>query len=60
MLIKGENDSLIRSGNTLSDDQFPKQTFNYIISKPPFGREWKKEKSSVEKEAKRTREKGGR
>ena len=60
MLIKGENDSLIRSGNTLSDDQFPKQTFNYIISNPPFGREWKKEKASVEKEAKLTRENGGR
>ena len=60
MLIKGENDSLIRSGNTLSDDQFPKQTFNYVISNPPFGREWKKEKASVEKEAKLTRENGGR
>ena len=60
MLIKGENDSLIRSGNTLSDDQFPTQTFNYIISNPPFGREWKKEKASVEKEAKLTRENGGR
>lgn len=60
MLIKGENDSLIRSGNTLSDDQFSNQTFNYIISNPPFGREWKKEKASVEKEAKLTRENGGR
>ena len=60
MLIKGENDSLIRSGNTLSDDQFPNQTFNYTISNPPFGREWKKEKASVEKEAKLTRENGGR
>lgn len=60
MLIKGENDSLIRSGNTLSDDQFPNQTFNYIISNPPFGREWKKEKASVEKEVKLTRENGGR
>lgn len=60
MLIKREDDSLIRSGNTLSDDQFPNQTFNYIISNPPFGREWKKEKASVEKEAKLTRENGGR
>ena len=60
MLIKGENDSLIRSGNTLSDDRFPNQTFNYIISNPPFGREWKKEKASVEKEAKTPKENGGR
>lgn len=60
MLIKREDDSLIRSGNTLSDDRFPNQTFNYIISNPPFGREWKKEKASVEKEAKLARENGGR
>lgn len=60
MLIKREDESLIRSGNTLSDDCFPNQTFNYIISNPPFGREWKKEKVSVEKEAKLTRENGGR
>lgn len=60
MLIKREDESLIRSGNTLSDDRFPNQTFNYIISNPPFGREWKKEKASVEKEAKLTRENGGR
>lgn len=60
MLIKREDESLIRSGNTLSDDCFPNQTFNYIISNPPFGREWKKEKASVEKEAKLARENGGR
>ena len=60
MLIKREDESLIRSGNTLSDDRFPNQTFNYIISNPPFGREWKKEKASVEKEAKLARENGGR
>lgn len=57
MLIKGEDDSLIRNGNTLSDDKFPNQTFNYIISNPPFGREWKNEKLKVEKEA---AENGGR
>lgn len=60
MLIKGEDDSLIRNGNTLSDDQFPNQTFNYIISNPPFGREWKNEKSKVEKESKIGKEEGGR
>ena len=60
MLIKGEDDSLIRNGNTLSDDQFPNQTFNYIISNPPFGREWKNEKTKVEKESKLKKEDGGR
>ncbi len=52
MLIKGNDATQIRSGNTLSDDQFSGQTFDYILSNPPFGREWKNEKNAVEKEAK--------
>jgi len=53
MLIKGNDADFIKDGNTLSDDQFEGQTFDYIISNPPFGREWKNEKAKVEKEAKR-------
>lgn len=53
MLIKGNNADYIRNGNTLSDDQFEGNTFDYIISNPPFGREWKNEKTKVEAEAKR-------
>lgn len=53
MLIKGNNADFIKDGNTLSDDQFEGQKFNYIISNPPFGREWKNEKRVVEDEAKR-------
>ena len=52
MLIKGNDATQIRSGNTLSDDQFAGQPFDYILSNPPFGREWKNEKNAVEKEAK--------
>lgn len=51
MLIKG-NDATIRNGNTLSNDRFPDKRFHYILSNPPFGREWKNEKASVEREAK--------
>ena len=53
MLIKGNNADFIKDGNTLSDDQFEGQTFDYIVSNPPFGREWKNEKTKVEAEAKR-------
>lgn len=53
MLIKGNDANFIKNGNTLSDDQFEGQKFDYILSNPPFGREWKNEKSNVEKEAKR-------
>ena len=53
MLIKGNNADYIKDGNTLSDDRFEGNTFDYIISNPPFGREWKNEKTKVEAEAKR-------
>ena len=53
MLIKGNEANFIKDGNTLSDDQFEGQTFDYILSNPPFGREWKNEKNAVEAEAKR-------
>ena len=53
MLIKGNNADFIKDGNTLSDDQFEGQTFDYVLSNPPFGREWKNEKTAVEAEAKR-------
>ena len=52
MLIKGNNADYIKDGNTLSDDQFAGSTFDYILSNPPFGREWKNEKAKVEEEAK--------
>ena len=51
MLIKGNDAEFIKDGNTLSDDRFQGQRFDYIISNPPFGREWKNEKAAVEREA---------
>lgn len=53
MLIKGNDAANIRDGNTLTNDQFAGFTFDYILSNPPFGREWKNEKSRVEAEAKK-------
>lgn len=52
MLIKGSSAENIKNGNTLSDDQFGGEHFDYIISNPPFGREWKNDKTAVETEAK--------
>lgn len=52
MLIKGNDADKIRNGNTLSDDNFKGETFDYILSNPPFGREWKNDKKAVEDEAK--------
>lgn len=52
MLIKGQDANNIRRGNTLSNDLFPTDRFDYCLMNPPFGREWKNEKNAVEKEAK--------
>lgn len=56
MLIKGQESTNIRHGNTLSGDMFPGDKFDYIMMNPPFGREWKNEKTAVETEAKKSSE----
>lgn len=52
MLLKGQ-ESYIKQGNTLSNDCFIEDYFDYIIMNPPFGREWKKAREKVEEEYKR-------
>lgn len=52
MLIKGSNASRMMYGDTLSDDKFSGYEFDYIISNPPFGIDWKKERTAVQNEAK--------
>lgn len=54
MLIKevahngtGEN---IRFGDSLIDDQFEGETFDYLIANPPFGVDWKKQQSQIVRE----------
>ena len=53
MLIKGGDAENMKHGNTLSDDKFEGYKFDYIISNPPFGIEWKNEKATVEAEHKK-------
>lgn len=50
MLMLDENPANIREGNTLTEDQFPGEKFDLLITNPPFGVEWKTEKSKVEQE----------
>ncbi len=49
-LIRGGIADNMRQGDTLGNDQFAGYKFDYIISNPPFGIEWKTSKESVEKE----------
>ncbi|HVA29214.1 MAG TPA: N-6 DNA methylase, partial [Candidatus Baltobacteraceae bacterium] len=58
MLIKGQDISKIVLGNTLSNDAFPNEKFDYMLSNPPYGVDWKKVKDDVETEAKKLGFKG--
>ena len=42
MLIKGQEVNNIKLGNTLSSDQLVAEKFDYMLSNPPFGVDWKK------------------
>lgn len=50
MLIKGQDISNIAFGNTLSEDGHTHKHFDYMLSNPPFGVEWKKVEKEVRKE----------
>jgi type I restriction enzyme M protein len=51
MLIKGQDIANIIQGNTLSEDGLTGKHFDYMLSNPPFGVEWKKIEKDVRKEA---------
>jgi len=51
MLIKGQDIANIIFGNTLSNDGLPGKQFDYMLSNPPFGVEWKKIEKEIRKEA---------
>lgn len=53
MIIRGGDPNNMRFGDTLSEDQFSGYQFQYIISNPPFGIDWKREQKAVEAEAKK-------
>lgn len=53
MMIRGGDPNNMRFGDTLSEDQFEGFQFQYIISNPPFGIDWKREQKKVTEEAKK-------
>ena len=50
MLIKGQDVSQIKLGNTLSQDQLHADKFDYMLSNPPFGVDWKKIEGDISRE----------
>ncbi|MBR5537581.1 MAG: SAM-dependent DNA methyltransferase [Clostridia bacterium] len=53
MLIRGGDPDNMQFGNTLDDDKFEGYLFDYCISNPPFGIDWKRESAKVEAEYKK-------
>jgi type I restriction enzyme M protein len=52
LLIQGGRPDAIKKGNTLVEDLYEGQTFDYVLSNPPFGIDWEVEEDSVRKQAK--------
>jgi type I restriction enzyme M protein len=50
MLIKGQNPSNIKFGNTFTQDGLENETFDYMLSNPPFGVDWKKAEKHIKDE----------
>jgi type I restriction enzyme M protein len=50
MLIKGQDPARIKCGNTLSNDHFANEKFDYMLSNPPFGVDWKKVQGDIKSE----------
>ncbi|MDE8649488.1 class I SAM-dependent DNA methyltransferase [Rhodococcus qingshengii] len=52
LLIQGGRPDAIRRGDTLLHDLYADQTFDYVLSNPPFGMDWEVQESSVKEQAK--------
>jgi type I restriction enzyme M protein len=50
MMLKGQDASHIKVGNSFNDDGHKGQTFDYCLANPPFGVEWKKVETDIRKE----------
>ena len=50
LMIKGQNASNIKKGNSISEDQLSDQKFDYLITNPPFGVKWEKFAKKVKEE----------
>jgi type I restriction enzyme M protein len=53
MIIKGENPDNIKPDSSFSHDGFPNQRFDYILSNPPFGKDWRQDQKFIEDEHER-------
>jgi type I restriction enzyme M protein len=48
LMIKNQEAENIKLGNSFTNDQHPRKKFDYMLSNPPFGVEWKKAKGEID------------
>lgn len=53
LLIQGGRPDAIKQGNTLVEDLYEGQTFDYVLSNPPFGKDWSADEKAVREQAKK-------
>lgn len=58
MMLKGQNAENIKYGNSFSVDGFPDKKFDYMLSNPPYGVDWKKVENFVKREHEVLKENG--
>ena len=50
MMLSGRDPQAIRFGDTFSDDRYPGEKFDYLVSNPPYGIEWRRSAADVHAE----------
>jgi type I restriction enzyme M protein len=53
LLLKANENSRIRFGDSLVNDQYQGETFQYLLANPPFGVDWKKQSKAIQEEHKK-------
>ncbi|MBN1488046.1 MAG: SAM-dependent DNA methyltransferase [Anaerolineae bacterium] len=53
LLMKGNENSDIRFGDSLTNDQYADEHFDYLLANPPFGVDWKKQRRAITNEHKK-------
>lgn len=52
LIVSGISPDAIRDGDTLANDRYDGEKYDYVLSNPPYGSDWKRSKDAVEREAK--------
>lgn len=52
LIVSGISPEAIRDGDTLADDRYEGEKYDYVLSNPPYGTDWKRSKAAVERESK--------